>query len=269
MLSQVRPPAPRCDDQHSFFLTTPKKTRYSQTSRNTESARGPLSGVSATAYPSIAEADPRPLNRLLSSVRPDCVQDMVIPDTQSSPTRPSESALSDAEFSRLFTAAHPGLLRAARRRLKTEAAAEDAVQEAAIVALSIRGKFRRGSNFNAWMRSIVLNIAKNHARAAARRHAHEKASPVNDHANQARPITHAPLPQDRVDKMLESLQPIARQCFLLKVVLNRDYQQISAALGIPPATARSHVFRARQSMMEACADFQTSTTERSSLGRPS
>jgi DNA-directed RNA polymerase specialized sigma24 family protein len=51
---------------------------------------------------------------------------------------------------------------------------------------------------------------------------------------------------DELVRAVESLSPAARACLLLRTLEGMDYRGISGLLGIPQATAMSHVHRARK-----------------------
>ena len=123
------------------------------------------------------------------------------------------------------------------------AGAEDAVQEAAVIALGKLGEFTPGTSFLAWMGQIVRFVAMNAGRKAGRRGAILRSGAalgVEPDQRQAED-----LPPELRGAMAE-LEETARTCLLLRIVGGMSYQQISAALGIPEGTAMSHVFRARK-----------------------
>lgn len=138
------------------------------------------------------------------------------------------------------------------------------MQEAAVIALGKLGEFTPGTSFVAWMGQIVRFVALNRARR-------REAAPVEPEAlDRAAGGTAPPAPlalgpkgqldpdqlhfDDRLSKGLATLSETARACLLLRTVEGLDYDEISAALGIPPGTAMSHVHRARAQLRKALGE---------------
>ena len=167
-------------------------------------------------------------------------------------------------------------------------AAEDVVQEAALIGLRKLDSFQPGTQFVSWMARIVRNVALNHGRRAARR----RTDPLDEGAldpgaSDARPATDRGTspgqrrleqadnePQQVVleDGFLEGelglavgeLPSVARACLLLRVVLDLEYRQIAQLLEIPEGTAMSHVHRSRRRLAERLAqtdETRGATTE--------
>ena len=179
--------------------------------------------------------------------------------------------LTREEFALLFAREH-GSLCIVAAAVVGPGAAEDAVQDAALVALDRLARFRRGTDFRAWMSAIVRGVAKNHRRAATRRTRRERAAgrPEADRAGdgavggEARfavaPGTGAAvelrLSDDfdaSVRNALADLEPYQRACLLLRTVSGHSYAEVAAMLGLREATARSHVLRARRRLLKSLA----------------
>lgn len=172
--------------------------------------------------------------------------------------------VSPDEFAAMFEERFRSLWAIALGVLGDAAAAEDAVQEAAVVALRKLDQFQPGTSFVAWMGQIVRFVALNRARR-------REAAPVEPEAlDRAAGGTAPPAPlalgpkgqldpdqlhfDDRLSKGLATLSETARACLLLRTVEGLDYEEISAALGIPPGTAMSHVHRARAQLRKALGE---------------
>lgn len=143
--------------------------------------------------------------------------------------------------------------------------AEDALQEACVIALEKLDQFDARTSFEAWMGSIVRYVALNMGRSRQRR----ATSPTEPAQLDVYP-TRAEVPQadaglldevgeltqdqdafdDAVQGALLDLKPVARACLLLKVVRGLEYREIAALLGVPEGTAMSHVHRARAALRE-------------------
>jgi RNA polymerase sigma-70 factor (ECF subfamily) len=149
-------------------------------------------------------------------------------------------------------------------------AAEDVVQDAAMVALGKLDDFDRTTNFTAWMSQTVRFVAYNHSRKENRRRA-SSVDPVDMDGHAVAPATHElgfdgvaaarsgrlPTEQthfdDAVVRALESVSEVARSCLLLRTLADLDYAEISKLLGIPEGTAMSHVHRTRAALREQLA----------------
>ncbi len=184
---------------------------------------------------------------------------------RSSPTARA-AALTQEEFSRLYEASFQTLVVVAISQTG-RAHAEDVVQQAALLAWERRAKFEVGTDFAAWLAAIVRGVARNHRRGEKRRDsrhqqlAHEPAhSPTrqtpddadsyglgNGQDGQSDPALHTTLDQ---------LSERQRECFLLRVLLDKTYDQIATVMDLPAATARTHVFRARQQLADALGESQ-------------
>jgi RNA polymerase sigma-70 factor (ECF subfamily) len=139
-------------------------------------------------------------------------------------------------------------------------AAEDVVQEAALLALEKFDQFQAGTNFRAWMAQMVRYVGLNHAR----RRQKQRASPLEGeggprvaapaHAGALRLGPRGELPPDQSafdDRLLAALQSVSevpRACLLLRTVECLEYSEIARVLEIPEGTAMSHVHRTRQSL---------------------
>jgi RNA polymerase sigma-70 factor (ECF subfamily) len=154
--------------------------------------------------------------------------------------------LSREEFAERFRQSSRVLWCIAASVSRDRAGAEDAVQDAAVIAMGKLEEFDKDTNFVAWMGQIVRFVATNAGRTSARRErilrTHVSAE---KHAENAAGDWGLP---PAMTAAMGTLEPTARACLLMRVVGEMSYQQISAALGIPEGTAMSHVFRARKSL---------------------
>ncbi|MEQ8318288.1 MAG: sigma-70 family RNA polymerase sigma factor [Phycisphaerales bacterium] len=167
---------------------------------------------------------------------------------QAAPTDATSTPLDRGEFARLLEGARPALLLVAAAEVG-RAGADDAVQQAAITALASLDRFEPGTDFRAWMATITRNAARNMRRsdqARGRRERRLRLVPSfrRDDARNAL--------EDHRDLInaLEQLSTAHRECLLLRIVGEHEYAEIGTILGIPPATARSHVYRARTQLLE-------------------
>lgn len=184
------------------------------------------------------------------------------------PSSPTPSRLSPEAFSDAYRSAYASLLLVARAQ-GAGSDADDVVQKAAMVAIDRLDHFEVGTNFNAWMSAIVRGVARNHRRGEKR--AAERVlrfasadtidrDPYTDPEPGAGPrvsppggggapaIEFPPGFREDLRNAVESLEPIRGACLVLKAVHGHSYDEIAAMLDVAPATARSHVFRARAAL---------------------
>lgn len=171
--------------------------------------------------------------------------------------------LSLDQFAARFEHAAPALWCVAAGVLGSREGAEDAVQDAALLAMARLATFRVDSDFVAWMATIVRFTALNQMRRGRR--APRLFEP--DMPDPVAPVASAPLVteagailpdqtelDDRVLRGVESLPETQRTCLLLRTVLELPYREIGRMLDLPEGTAMSHVHRARQQLVEQLRD---------------
>ena len=137
-----------------------------------------------------------------------------------------------------------------------------------MIALGKLEQFEPDSNFLAWMARIVRFVALNHGRRRAAQtlvdpetlDRSREAAAMGDSLVSARDRAslngHGDLTpdqvafDDRVLAALNTLEPNARACLLLRIVLNMPYREIARALDMAEGTAMSHVHRARLALRD-------------------
>lgn len=144
-----------------------------------------------------------------------------------------------------------------------------------MIALGKLDQFEPDSNFLAWMARIVRFVGLNHGRRRASQtlvdpdsldRSRESPSPES-----GRQSHHASLNgrgdlmpdqsdfDDRVLVALRTLEPNARACLLLRIVLNMPYREIARSLDIAEGTAMSHVHRARLALRDMLSPADTNS----------
>lgn len=156
------------------------------------------------------------------------------------------------------------LFRTARSILKSDAEAEDALQEAYLRIWRALRTFRSDSTLATWMVRIVINEAL----GRLRRHiAHaiplHTAMESTDFAAQEsmlddpdqRPEQAAMRAQMRqlMEARIDALPEVFRTVFMLRAVQELSVEEVSKALEIPEATVRTRYFRARGLLREGLA----------------
>ncbi|MFJ5212403.1 RNA polymerase sigma factor [Streptomyces nigra] len=134
--------------------------------------------------------------------------------------------------------------------------AEDAVQEAALIALRRIGDLRDPGSVGPWLRMIVRNVCRAELRKAS-------ALPMADPGNVAAPgwLDAPPDPAEILDRhalrdwvwsALEDLSPGLRLVTLLRYFTElTSYEEIAALCGTPVGTVRSRLHQARIKLAEA------------------
>lgn len=187
------------------------------------------------------------------------------------------SALADVELARacarrdpdavrhLLTANNQRLFRAAWSILKDRAEAEEAVQEAYVSAFASMESFAGRSSLSTWLTRIVINAALTRVRSERRRRARLEAEgvPVLDTYREklmagsepAAPDAAAAREQLRLllERAIADLPDPFRTVFVLRDVEDLSVEETAEALGIPAATVKTRLLRARRRLQQSLA----------------
>jgi RNA polymerase sigma-70 factor (ECF subfamily) len=158
------------------------------------------------------------------------------------------------------------LYRTARSILRDDAEAEDAVQEAYLIAYRSLGGFRGDATLSTWLVRIVVNEALGRLRRRKRDAEVIRLGHDGDHEHDAREATMdaAPFQQPErealraetrrlLEAKIDLLPETFRTVFMLRAVEEMSVEETAAALDIPEATVRSRYFRAKGLLREALA----------------
>lgn len=158
--------------------------------------------------------------------------------------------MTEARFAELYQDSARALWCIALAVVRDRTAAQDVVQEASMIALAKRAEFVEGTSFAAWAGQIVRFTALNEMRKRQRDRAALADSALAGMAGSGtRPSRIASPGMDpRLLSALETLDETARACLLMRTVMELNYKDIAAALGLPEGTAMSHVHRSRQTL---------------------
>jgi len=181
--------------------------------------------------------------------------------------RPSQGGPWDATDPRSFAAHYGGaysrLALVAASVVGDREAAEDIVQDAAIIAFQKSEEFVPGTNFAAWLAEIVRRCALNYRRKEQGRRTYTADPAALDRLideprrqGAAWPIAsrtgelldNQSALGDELVRALAQLSQEARCCLLLRTVEKLSYAEIAALLRIPEGTAMSHVHRSRRAL---------------------
>jgi RNA polymerase sigma-70 factor (ECF subfamily) len=152
------------------------------------------------------------------------------------------------------------LYRLARATLRSGADAEDALQEAYLLAYRSIGKYRGESSLFTWLSRLVLNECLGRLRKHARRdrlcpimgdiESEVEAMLIDDpdppYHEAARTEMRAVL-ESRLDQLPETFRAV----FVLRSVEEMSVEETALCLGIPEATVRSRHFRANALLRES------------------
>jgi RNA polymerase sigma-70 factor (ECF subfamily) len=155
------------------------------------------------------------------------------------------------------------LYRTARSILKDDAEAEDAVQEAYLLAYRGMGGFRGDAKLSTWLVRIVANEALGRVRKRNRcaeviwlndsSEQNDEAAYLNaDDASPEQPEQIALRKEMRrlLEAMIDKLPDAFRIVFVLRAIEEMTVDEIATALGIPQATVRTRFFRAKSLLRE-------------------
>ena len=186
-------------------------------------------------------------------------------------------ALSDFELARLCaardreaircvtTANNQRLFRTAWSILKNRAEAEEAVQAAYLSAFANMGSFEGRSALSTWLTRIVVNEALGRRRAEQRRRQHleEEGVAVMDAYREnlmrgsAAESPDAALAREQIRRRLEAavaeLPDVFRTVFVLREVEGLSSEETADALGVPVATVKTRLLRARRRLRQMLA----------------
>jgi len=199
-----------------------------------------------------------------------CVMEGSAEIPQNTPTPEEESALlarlrdgDDAAYEELVRSYGARMLAVARRFLRNEDDAQDAVQEAFLSAFKAIGRFEGKSRISTWLHRITVNAALMKIRKRKRKpetsiedllpqyledgHLANPAVqwPRTAEDDLARSETH-----DIVRAAIGKLPETYRTVLLLRDIEDRDTAETAEALGVTPNAVKIRLHRARQALRE-------------------
>lgn len=153
------------------------------------------------------------------------------------------------------------LYRTARSILKSDAEAEDTLQEAYLRAWRALGTFRSEAKLSTWLVRIVINEALGRLRRSGAQVIPLDAAMVSTNPDtqesmhddpDQRPEQAAMRTQVRrlMEARIDTLPDAFRTVFMLRAVQELSVEEVSASLGLPEATVRTRYFRARGLLRE-------------------
>ena len=142
----------------------------------------------------------------------------------------------------------------AQRILRDVDRAEDALQDALVIAWRDLRGLRDPDRFDAWLQRLVINVCIGQATRERRRTANLRVLPIEGPAAPDTLLSVAD--RDLLERGFRRLAPDQRAMLFLHHYLGYAPSEIAETLGIPPGTARSrlhHAHRAMRAALEADA----------------
>ena len=146
----------------------------------------------------------------------------------------------------------------AQRILRDVDRAEDALQDALVIAWRDVRALRDPDRFDAWIHRVVVRECIDHATRERRRVANLRVLPVDGPAAPDDLLTLAD--RDQLERGFRRLSPEQRAILVLHHYEGYTPSEIAEVLGIPPGTARSRLHHAHRAMRAALdADARLAT----------
>jgi RNA polymerase sigma factor (sigma-70 family) len=178
----------------------------------------------------------------------------------------------EAAFEAIMRRHNGRLFRVARAILKDDADAEDALQDAYLEAYRHLGDFRGDAQLSTWLTRIVVNQSLMRLRRQKRervvipfdRGDHEgEREEVDVIDEKAEPPSRAAMRAEvrgLLEQQIDQLPVAFRTVFVMREVEDMSVEDTAECLGIPAATVRTRLFRARALLREALArDIDSAT----------
>jgi RNA polymerase sigma-70 factor (sigma-E family) len=145
------------------------------------------------------------------------------------------------------------LVRLARIFTDDRNAAEDLVQEAFIRLYRTAGRVQDRSKIPAYMRSIVLNLCRDHNRRGLMSLRHQqRGSDLDPDPEPDVLVVRSEDQSDVIDALL-ALSDRQRECLVLRYYLDLGEREIAATLGISPNSVKTHTRRGMDGLRERLA----------------
>ncbi|GAA4349318.1 RNA polymerase sigma factor [Angustibacter luteus] len=182
------------------------------------------------------------------------MEDVVVVEARAARADPVETG--DALLTRLFAEEGATLVRLARFFVDDRAAAEDLVQEAFIRLSRSLPRLRRADSARAYLRAIVLNLARDHNRRGLMSTRHRP--PADPEPASVEEQVTARDDARRVVEALGRLPRRQRDCLVLRYYLELPVAEVAATLGLSVNSVKTHLKRGLRAL-EDRLDERTST----------
>ena len=155
----------------------------------------------------------------------------------------------EAAFMALVRPRSDRLFGIAQRILRDVDQAEDALQDALVIAWRDLRGLRDPDRFDAWLRKLLVHVCIRHASRERRRTVRLRMLPVDGPAAPDDLLTIAH--RDQLDRGFRRLPPDQRAVVVMHHFLGYAPAEIAETLGIPPGTARSRLHNAHRAIRAA------------------
>jgi RNA polymerase sigma-70 factor (ECF subfamily) len=165
-----------------------------------------------------------------------------------------------AAFVDLISARGDRLYAIAHRILRDVDRAEDALQDALVIAWRDLRGLRDPDRFDAWLHRVLVHVCIQQAVRERRRTANLRVLPMDRPTGQDDLLTLAD--RDQLERGFRQIPPEQRAILVLHHVVGYTPAEIAETLGIPAGTARSRLHTAHRAMRAALeADARTTVKE--------
>ena len=137
----------------------------------------------------------------------------------------------------------------AQRILRDVDRAEDAFQDALVIAWRDLRALRDPDRFDPWLQKLLINVCIRQAGRERRRVANLRELPIDGPAAPDEILTIAD--RDQLERGFRRLPPEQRALLVLHHFEGRDHTEIAEILGIPGGTVRSRLHHAHRAMRAA------------------
>lgn len=151
----------------------------------------------------------------------------------------------DEQFYQQLIDCLPHLRAFARVLCRQHDMVDDLVQDAVVRALAAANQFQRGTNFKAWMFTILRN-----QNITTFRRQRMVLTPIDEVEVHLAPQQEDALVMDDLDEAVRALSPLRREALILVVVHGLSYEEAARVCGCAVGTIKSRVARARAELHE-------------------
>ena len=180
----------------------------------------------------------------------------------------------EAAFEAIMRRHNGRLFRVARAILKDDADAEDALQDAYLDAYRHMSDFRGDSQLSTWLTRIVVNQSLMRLRRQKRervvvpfeggehRQQREEVEVADEKAESPSQAAMRAEVRRLLEQRIDQLPVAFRTVFVMREVEDMSVDETAACLGIPEATVRTRLFRARALLRESLVrDMDAATAD--------
>ena len=180
----------------------------------------------------------------------------------------------EAAFEAIMRRHNGRLFRVARAILKDDADAEDALQDAYLDAYRHMSDFRGDSQLSTWLTRIVVNQSLMRLRRQKRervvvpfdggehRQQREEVEVADEKAESPSQAAMRAEVRRLLEQRIDQLPVAFRTVFVMREVEDMSVEETAACLGIPEATVRTRLFRARALLRESLVrDMDAATAD--------